>query len=177
MRSLATAFVLTVSLGGCKATEPPTRNPPAPRQVDSRGVPLDLRADEVMRNADGTCSFMPSIECPPPEEATCNPPAPIPVDCPGERAASASATATSKPAVIATGEPENARASIGVATMEADGTIVLQLRAEGPGGAVGEGLIRYAKDDPQYEDVLKHLGALKPGESKPVPPWPDDRSP
>jgi hypothetical protein len=61
---------------------------------------------------------------------------------------------------------------IGVATMEADGTIVLQLRAV-EGGAVGEALFRYPKDHPEYAAVLKHLGGMRPGQSKPVPPWPD----
>jgi hypothetical protein len=63
--------------------------------------------------------------------------------------------------------------SIGVATMEADGTIVLMLRATAPGGLLGEAQLRYPKGHEQYDAVLKHLGGLRPGESKPVPPWPD----
>ena len=63
--------------------------------------------------------------------------------------------------------------SIGVARMLPDGTIVLDLRAESPAGARGDGQLRYPKDSPQYQDVLKHLGGLQPGETKPVPPWPD----
>jgi hypothetical protein len=62
--------------------------------------------------------------------------------------------------------------SIGVATMEADGTIVLQLRAEGPGRTVGHALFRYPTTHAQYQSTLKHLGGLKPGEGKLVPPWP-----
>jgi hypothetical protein len=27
--------------------------------------------------------------------------------------------------------------------------------------------------DPRYQEVLKHLGGLKPGDDKLVPPWPD----
>ncbi|MDP2996135.1 MAG: WG repeat-containing protein [Bryobacterales bacterium] len=65
-----------------------------------------------------------------------------------------------------------AEASIGSAWMEADGTIVLQLRAEGPGPAVGDALLRYPKTHPRYNSVLRHLGGLKAGERKPVPPWP-----
>jgi hypothetical protein len=61
--------------------------------------------------------------------------------------------------------------SIGQATMEPDGTIVLRLRAEGPGGMRGEGLFRYPPDHPQYRSVLDHLGGMRPGENKPVPPW------
>src|SRR5690606_14793848 len=63
--------------------------------------------------------------------------------------------------------------SIGVATMESDGTIVLDLRATGP-GVRGDARLRYPKDHAEYDSVLKHLGGLKPGQKKPVPPWPDD---
>ena len=64
--------------------------------------------------------------------------------------------------------------SIGTATMTADGTIVLMLRAEGPGGLIGDGQLRYPKNHPEYRKILAHIGDLKPGESKPVAPWPDD---
>lgn len=64
-------------------------------------------------------------------------------------------------------------ATIGVATMRPDGTIELRLRATGPGGMVGEGFLTYPPSDPQYAEVLRHLGGLKPGETKSVPPWPD----
>jgi hypothetical protein len=64
-------------------------------------------------------------------------------------------------------------ASIGTAWMERDGTIVLQLRAEGPGGVAGDALLHYSKNDPEYGRILRHLGGLKPGESKLVPPWPE----
>ncbi len=60
--------------------------------------------------------------------------------------------------------------------MEADGTIVLMLRAEGPGGIIGDAQLRYEKSHPKYEETLRHLGGLKPGEEKPVPPWPDSPS-
>jgi hypothetical protein len=63
--------------------------------------------------------------------------------------------------------------SIGSATMEENGTIVLQLRAEGPDGKVGDGLLRYAPTHPKYAEVLRHLGGLEKGETKPVPPWPE----
>ena len=63
--------------------------------------------------------------------------------------------------------------SIGEARMELDGTIVLRLRAESEDGTVGEGLLRYQPADREYASVLEHLGGLQPGETKPVPPWPD----
>ena len=71
------------------------------------------------------------------------------------------------------GKPMTSDASIGSATMEADGTIVLQLRAEGP-GMRGDALLRYPKGHKEYHNVLKHLGGLRPGESKAVPPWPEE---
>jgi hypothetical protein len=64
-------------------------------------------------------------------------------------------------------------ASIGTATMREDGTLVLDLRAAGPRGNVGEARFSYPPSHPEYEVVLRHLGGLRPGESKPVPPWPD----
>ena len=63
--------------------------------------------------------------------------------------------------------------SIGVATMESGGTIVLHLRAN-DGIHHGHARLVYPPTHPAYTDVLKHLDGLKPGESKPVPPWPDD---
>ncbi|MCC6522962.1 MAG: hypothetical protein IT373_09895 [Polyangiaceae bacterium] len=62
-------------------------------------------------------------------------------------------------------------ASIGVATMRPDRTIVLDLRAEGPGGEVGMARLTYEPTHPEYDGVLRHLGGLRPGEQKPVPPW------
>jgi hypothetical protein len=68
--------------------------------------------------------------------------------------------------------PPNAPASIGVATMSSDGTIQLQLRAEGQ-GAIGDAVFFYKPGDPMYEKIKEHLGGIKPGEEKPVPPWPE----
>jgi hypothetical protein len=66
-----------------------------------------------------------------------------------------------------------AEESIGTATMEADGTIVLHLFARGPGGMHGQGVLRYPVSDPKYKEILEHVGPLKPGETRPVRPWPD----
>ncbi|HEY3451045.1 MAG TPA: hypothetical protein VGK67_32105 [Myxococcales bacterium] len=68
-------------------------------------------------------------------------------------------------------KPEKAPESIGSATMKEDGTIVMMLRATG-GGAVGDAMLTYPKSHPEYANILKHLGGLKPGETKPVPPFP-----
>ena len=54
--------------------------------------------------------------------------------------------------------PPAAEATIGVATMEADGTIVLQLRAEGP-GMVGDAQFRrrtLRPRDPMHDDFRVH---------------------
>jgi len=64
---------------------------------------------------------------------------------------------------------------VGMATMEPDGTLVLNMRATGPGGMVGDGQMVVAPDDQNYSDILAHLGGMAPGESKPVPPWPAER--
>jgi hypothetical protein len=56
--------------------------------------------------------------------------------------------------------------------MTDDGTIVLDLRAEGPGRVIGDGRLYYRRTDKDYAEVLKHLGGLRPGEHKSVPPWP-----
>jgi hypothetical protein len=72
-----------------------------------------------------------------------------------------------------TQQPPAVPVSIGVARMEADGTIVLQLIARGPGGARGEGLLRYPPSHPDYAAILRHVGPLWPGEERPVAPFPD----
>ena len=63
-------------------------------------------------------------------------------------------------------------ASIGSATMARDGTITLQLMALAPGGVRGDALLTYRPGDPNYAKIRRHLGGLKPGEHKAVPPWP-----
>ena len=65
---------------------------------------------------------------------------------------------------------------VGVATMANDRTITLQLRSDSPDGSVAEGLFTYKPGDPGYDDVLRHIGGLKPGEEKPVPPWPPSKA-
>jgi hypothetical protein len=41
-------------------------------------------------------------------------------------------------------------------------------------GSISEAQLVYHKDHKQYSDILKHLGGLKPGESKSFAPWPDE---
>ena len=61
--------------------------------------------------------------------------------------------------------------SIGSATMTADGTVTLRLRAEERGGILGEGVLVYRPNSRYYKEVLDHIGGLKPGQTKTVPPW------
>lgn len=57
--------------------------------------------------------------------------------------------------------------AIGTATIERDGTIVVDVRH--PGSAT----LRYAPSDLHYNEIAKHIGALRTGETKLVRPWPD----
>lgn len=61
---------------------------------------------------------------------------------------------------------------IGSARMLDDGTVVLDLRAEDGSGVRGRGQLRYPPSHKDYQMVLDHVGGLRPGEEKPVPPFP-----
>ena len=63
--------------------------------------------------------------------------------------------------------------TIGSATEEADGTIVLNLRATGEGGAVGDSQFRYPPTHPQYLVIKQHVGVIPKGGSVSVKPFPD----
>jgi hypothetical protein len=61
---------------------------------------------------------------------------------------------------------------VGTAKMEADGTIVLHLSSyDDRVGGRTHGVLVYPKDHPQYAEILAHVGAIHPGEEKPVRPW------
>ena len=64
--------------------------------------------------------------------------------------------------------PEN----VGSAFMKPDGTLELSLRTETPDGTIGEALLVVAKDDPRYAGMVKHLGGIRPGEGRTIPPFP-----
>ena len=66
------------------------------------------------------------------------------------------------------GEP----ATIGTAEMKPDGTIVLRLRAELPGGGSGEGQLVYPPGHLDYKKILEHVSPIAPGETVAVRPWP-----
>jgi hypothetical protein len=64
-------------------------------------------------------------------------------------------------------------ASIESAHEDADGTLVLRLRAEAEvGSALGESELRYAPGDPDYGLIYRHLGAIPLGGEVPVRPFP-----
>lgn len=63
---------------------------------------------------------------------------------------------------------------IGSAKMLADGTLVLNLRAE-TGGAIGHAEFRFKKGDPKYAEILQHVGKIEPGEEKAVMPFPEKK--
>ncbi|MFY0534519.1 hypothetical protein [Nannocystis pusilla] len=62
--------------------------------------------------------------------------------------------------------------SIGSARMEADGTLVLQLRAT-TGSAIGDALLRYPPDHADYAKIRGHVGPIEPGQERPVASFPD----
>lgn len=65
---------------------------------------------------------------------------------------------------------------IGECWMDEDGTIRMFLRAEAEtdgGTIVGHALQQYRPGDEQYEEILKHVGPMRPGDRRPVPAWPD----
>lgn len=64
-------------------------------------------------------------------------------------------------------------ATIGVAAQEADGTIVLTLRAEGKSGATRYGQFWYKPADRDYPMVKAHVGPIPPGDSVAAKLFPD----
>jgi hypothetical protein len=62
---------------------------------------------------------------------------------------------------------------VGQASMEDDGTIVLQMHRTGDGIFVSAPPFRYPKSHPKYQYILDHLGPMHPGEHRLVKPFPD----
>jgi hypothetical protein len=62
---------------------------------------------------------------------------------------------------------------IGVAAMDDDGTIVMDLRFDGTKGPAGTSRLVYKPNDAGYVEVIAHLGALEKGKNKPIfDDWP-----
>ncbi len=71
----------------------------------------------------------------------------------------------------AAGAQQTGNPMIGTAWMEADGTIILDLVARS-GARTGDGRLVYPPDYPDRGMIRRHLGGLRPGETRPVPPFP-----
>jgi len=67
------------------------------------------------------------------------------------------------------------RIPIGVVWMETDSSIVVRIRAEGP-GMVGEANMLFTTGHPKYQQVLNFVGGLAPEEAKSVFEWDFDLS-
>lgn len=61
---------------------------------------------------------------------------------------------------------------IGDASMDKAETIFLRLRRAG--SVFADADLEYKKGSTHYNNVLDHLGGMKPGDIKLVAPWPDD---
>ncbi len=70
-------------------------------------------------------------------------------------------------------EGDNGKKYAGVATMKEDGTIRVVYKTEGAAGFGASVVIEYKPQDEEYQKILDHIGGLKVGESKAVPPWPE----
>jgi len=65
-------------------------------------------------------------------------------------------------------QPEN----VGSAYMQPDGTLEMSLRTETNDGTIGEAFLVIPKGDPRYPGMVAHLGGIKPGEGRTIPPFP-----
>ena len=61
---------------------------------------------------------------------------------------------------------------IGRAQMAADGTLTLDLESVECDGSRAMGRIVIQPTDSRYRDYLDHIGEIRPGETRPVRPWP-----
>jgi hypothetical protein len=71
--------------------------------------------------------------------------------------------------------PSEARPSMpftGTARMEDDGSLTLHLRLTSDGKEIDD-TIFYKTTDRGYDSVLRHLGGMRAGDSKPFRPWRD----
>ena len=78
-------------------------------------------------------------------------------------------------AVCATESPK-AEKSIGVATMLVDGTILVGVRTS-DSDTRAQAILMVEPGDTNYQPIIDHVGGLKPGETKSIPPWPDSPQP
>jgi hypothetical protein len=74
--------------------------------------------------------------------------------------------------VLAAENPAPAEPSVGVATMLENGTILVGIRGPATDGPL-QAVLMVEPGDTNYQQIIDHLGGLKPGETKSIPPWPD----
>ena len=79
------------------------------------------------------------------------------------------------PGALYAAETARDEKSIGVATMLADGTILVGVPGPEPGSRA-RAVLMVEPGDNNYQSIIDHVGGLKPGETKPIPPWPDPQS-
>ena len=77
--------------------------------------------------------------------------------------------ATESPPSNDPSEKPAAGKSIGMARMLADGSILVGVGA----GDRAQAVLQLRPGDTQYQLLLDHIGGLKPGETKSIPPWPE----
>jgi hypothetical protein len=63
-------------------------------------------------------------------------------------------------------------ASVGVARMLDNGTILIGIRGPAVDGPL-QAVLMVEPGDTNYQQIIDHLGGLKPGETKSIPPWPN----
>lgn len=74
-------------------------------------------------------------------------------------------------------EKESEEKGAGIARMMPDGTIKVMLHANRAEQQQKQIIFEYKPDDPQYQELLKHIGGMKSGETKTVPkPWPKEEN-
>ena len=71
------------------------------------------------------------------------------------------------------GHRMNEKANVGYAEMTSDGVITLHLIGKTDSGIIAHAVETHRPSDPEYEEIIQHIGGMKPGEKKAVPPWPD----
>jgi hypothetical protein len=76
------------------------------------------------------------------------------------------------PAVASYPTPTKTGDPIGSVTMNADGSLVMDLSSVQCDGMIAEGRINVRPADSNYQEILNHVGGLKPSETKVVLAWP-----
>ncbi|HEY9756608.1 MAG TPA: hypothetical protein V6C97_15680 [Oculatellaceae cyanobacterium] len=71
---------------------------------------------------------------------------------------------------LSTSGESSAKTPIGEAWLEKDGTLTMHLMRDGEGHYL-DAQFSYKKTDKDYGETIKHIGGIKPGEHKLVPPF------